>query len=317
VKHFVLYVAILLCGSGVHRLSAQTARSLPDVIDSIRPAVVKVYLYAEPSPNGHPEVVSAATQQCFGGSSGCVLGTGFIVNDRGDTVTALHVVDGYQTPDGRNFPGAKQLQAELHAAGIKSHLSIGIPTSNIDTGPIQIRSGTFGNPASVIATDPAHDLALIRPNDYPLHDAPQTVVDIYAKSSRTKLQFVTFSNVRARDAEPIFACGYPFGEAGLVTTSGTIASAWNDAVLLRATASGFSASQEVYNVDLRINPGNSGGPIFRLSDHSVIGVAVQSLGSLGIAVPAKFVTEFLTDQGVPWTKAEASQKQGTAKRKPK
>jgi len=41
-----------------------------------------------------------------------------------------------------------------------------------------------------------------------------------------------------------------------------------------------------------------------MSDQALIGVAVQSLGSLGVVVPAKFVIAFLKAQGVSWTPAK-------------
>ena len=177
----------------------------------------------------------------------------------------------------------------------------------METPQITVASGSQDFEAQVIATNPAHDLALIRPLINPFAHMPITFGGPGAKNfPQTKAKFATLAVIRAKDSDSIFACGYPFGESGLVTTMGTIASAWNTQVLLRAEAAGFGFPQQVYNVDLRINPGNSGGPIFRASDGVVVGVAVQSLGSLGIAVPAKFVGEFLTAQGVSWTPADKS-----------
>jgi S1-C subfamily serine protease len=84
---------------------------------------------------------------------------------------------------------------------------------------------------------------------------------------------------------------------------GAIASAWKTESLITATAAGFSRPAEVYLVDLRINPGNSGGPIFRRDDQAVLGMAVESKGSLGVVVPAKYIAQFLKGHGIQWMPA--------------
>jgi len=108
---------------------------------------------------------------------------------------------------------------------------------------------------------------------------------------------------RPRDGEEIFACGFPFGEPGLVTTSGAIASAWKTDLLIAAKAAGVVETVETYWADLRINPGNSGGPVFRTSDQSVLGMAVEFKGTLGVVVPAKYIAEFLKAHAIQWSSA--------------
>jgi S1-C subfamily serine protease len=292
------------------RVRSQSEQKLPDLIDSIRPAVVKIVVHIIPSARfpraGSSLNLPAELQPCFNQTRYCILGTGFFVNSEGDVVTAMHVVDGYRSRDGRIFPGFIQIQDELKRAGIDSELEIGISIPNIEK-PFSVTSGTVTYKASVFATKAEHDLAIIRADDNPFTHPPQFFGGSGAKDlPHPKPIFVKLAIERPRDAEEIFACGYPLGEAGLVTTSGTIGSAWNTQVLLRADAAGFGYQQEVYNVDLRINPGNSGGPVFRTSDSSVIGVAVQSLGSLGVVVPAKFVEAFLREQQRTWTAANLS-----------
>jgi len=240
------------------------------------------------------------------------IGTGFFVNPNGDVVTAFHVVDGFRGKDGTDHPGARQFIEDLTAAGINAKIFVSVSLPNIDEKALGKHNElkiTMGGVSAdfevdVMSTDPAHDLALIRPHNNPFTHMPKLFEFPGSKSEdlpQAKAKFVTFSAKRPRDAEDIFACGYAFGEPSQITTSGTLASGWNSEVLLRAEAAGFPLPAEVYEVDLRINPGNSGGPVFRLSDQSVIGVAVQSHGSLGVVIPAKFVTAFLTSQGVAWT----------------
>jgi len=227
------------------------------------------------------------------------------VNSNGDVVTALHVADGYIDKNGQQIPGARQILDELSKSGIESEIVIGVSLPNVESTRINIAAGTSYYSADIATIDASHDLALIRPRLNPFtHMRPifggPDAVDI----PKQAVSYVTFSVARPKDAEEIFACGFPLSQHGLVTTLGYIASAWNSRVLLRAEAAGFNYPTEMYIIDLRINPGNSGGPVFKTSDHSVIGTAVESFGNLGIVVPAKFITAFLTSSNIPWTDAD-------------
>jgi S1-C subfamily serine protease len=299
----VKVIALLACATRL--FAAQHEQNLPNMIDSVRPAVVKILVHINPESTERivrREIAIPADLQQYFASNYLIVGTGFFVNADGDVITADHVVDGFQSADGGNHPGVKQIQDELRSAGIDSELRIGVAVPNVETPGVTISSATIPYPASVIAPDPEHDLALVRPSVNPFDNPPHIFGGAGATNfPKFKPTFVKLAVDRPRDADAIFACGYPLFEAGLVTTSGTVASAWNTQILLRAQAAGFNSPQEVYNVDLRINPGNSGGPVFQMSDGAVIGVAVQSLGSLGIAVPAKSVEAFLRTQGRPWT----------------
>jgi S1-C subfamily serine protease len=309
VRNLATLIRYLLCAAAVlgnvHAIQAQTNPKLADLIDSVRPSVVQIDVKLVGTPGNPFPRAPATLDGCFHGGSYCIAGTGFFVNSNGDVVTAFHVVDGFRAKNGTEEPGIKQLVEALEAAGIHAEISIGIAIPNVETKSISITAGTTHYSAVLVATDPSHDLALLRPTTNPFSHMQQTFSGPgTAGWPQATAKYVTFSPTRPRDAEDIFACGYPLGEPGLITTSGTIASAWNTKVLLRAEAAGFSFPVEVYNVDLRINPGNSGGPVFRLSDQALIGVAVESFGSLGVVVPAKFVTAFLKSQGVSWTSAK-------------
>jgi S1-C subfamily serine protease len=276
----------------------RTVPKLADFIDGIRPTVVQVAIHAK----GGFGNIPPKFQSCFKGGTYCIAGTGFFVSSNGDIVTAFHVVDGYRTKDGSDDPGAKQVIDALGAIGIPAEMVIGVAIPNIDNGRITVASTTNYFQAILISTDPSHDLALIRATVNPFTHMPRTFGGPGASGMPQAMAgAVSLSMIRPRDGEEVFAAGYPFGETGLITTSGVVASAWKTKVLLRAEAAGFTFPAEVYNLDLRINPGNSGGPVFRMSDSALIGVSVEYTGSLGIAVPAKFVSSFLTNQKVPWT----------------
>jgi S1-C subfamily serine protease len=310
---FAIFVLSLFCleaalGS-VYAAEPQEAPKLADLVDDVRPSVVKIDLHIHGKVEEWPPQVPQGIRECFGEMQTCVVGTGYFVNSNGDVVTAFHVVDGY---DGH--PGVKQIIELLNATGIHAEMKIGVAVPNIERGKSVIGANTMSYSATLVSTDPAHDIALIRSTKNPFTSEPPLLIDAGAQSrSLGEPKFVTFSEARPRDAEDIFACGYPFGQHGLVTTSGTVASAWNSMPLVRAHAAGIDQNTEVYQVDLRINPGDSGGPVFRVSDESVMGMAIEEIagggaGGLGIAIPAKFVTAFLKSQGVPFTLAKTAPK---------
>jgi len=314
----MLVLSLLCLGTASENAYAAKAKEPPklaDVIDSVRPSVVQVLVQLIPTGGADPRrqlplaQIPPALRGCLSLTGTCILGTGFFVDSDGDVVTAYHVADGYRAADGSETLGVKQVIEMLRAAGVRADLEIGVATPNFEDKAITVASNTEGFPAAFVATDPVHDLALIRPTVNPFaHMQRAFGGPAFAGVPQATVKYVTFSPTRPRDAEEIFACGYPFSTPGLVTTSGTVASAWNQQVLIRAAEAGYSSPQDVYTVDLRLNPGNSGGPVFKLSDQSVIGVAVQSFGSLAVVVPSKFVTAFLTSHGVSWTPATTSSK---------
>jgi S1-C subfamily serine protease len=260
--------------------------------------VVQVEIKISGGPPPHPY------EACFNGRVRCVAGTGFFVNSDAYAITALHVVEGYRTKDGRDEPGAREVIAASEKIGTHAQLQIGVAMPNVDSRSITMASDTLFFPAKVVATDAAHDLALIQATVNPFKKMPTPFTgDAAARIPRATVKSVSISTTRPSDGEEIFACGYPLSSHGLISTSGTIASAWNTQVLLRAEAAGFPGPVGVYEVDLRMNPGNSGGPVFRSSDQAVIGVDVQTFGNLSAIVPAKFVAAFLDANKTSWQKS--------------
>jgi putative serine protease PepD len=106
--------------------------------------------------------------------------------------------------------------------------------------------------ASVIATDPSHDLALLKisPNGLTLH--PLSL----ANSSATQV------------GDPAYAIGNPFGLNWTLTTG--VVSALNRQI----KAPDEATISHVIQTDAALNPGNSGGPLINASG-AVIGVNSQ------------------------------------------
>jgi S1-C subfamily serine protease len=269
--------------------SAKPQKNTTDLIELVRPAVVQVMVRITDGRWQEPLPVSEPVQHCFTVTiTRCVVGTGFFINDTGDVVTASHVADDVQ-----------QIIQVLGTNGIHARATIGVSTPNVETKNLTDASGTMGFPATLIATDPEHDIAVFRPSTNPFTNMPKTFDGPGASGlPQTKAAFVHLAADRPRDGEGILACGFPFSEPGLVTTSGAIASAWKTEVLLTAKAVGKTFPIEIYWVDLRINPGNSGGPISRMGDQTVLGMVVELRGSLGIVVPAKYIAEFLKSHDI-------------------
>jgi S1-C subfamily serine protease len=202
----------------------------------------------------------------------CVVGTGFFVNDRGDVVTAAHVMD--------DVTKVVQQLAALH-----------IPANPVVS--IEVRNKVHNNGDAVIGNqsvfafrvrtrDPAHDLAVLSPTgSLPFH-SPAATLDAD----------------RSRDGTEIFACGYPLGALELTTTFGHVATTW--AMYKLSTADNES---EVLRLDLKANIGNSGGPIFDMASQNVIGLAVEQTGDANtpiiIAVPAYYVATLLKRENIP------------------
>jgi len=269
--------------------SGTPQKNTAKLIEPVRPAVVQVIVRITDGPPPEPLPVSGPVQGCFAVTkTRCVVGTGFFINDTGDVVTASHVADEVQ-----------RIIQELGANGIHARATIGVSMPNVQTKNLTVASGTIGFPATLIATDAEHDIAAFRPTTNPFTNMPKTFAGPGAAGlPQTKAAFVHLAVDRPRDGEEIFACGFPFGEPGLVTTSGAIASAWKTEILLTARAVGKTFPVEAYWVDLRINPGNSGGPILRMGDQTVLGMVVELKGSLGIVVPAKYIAEFLKSHDI-------------------
>jgi S1-C subfamily serine protease len=147
---------------------------------------------------------------------GTATGSGFVIDDEGHVLTNNHVVD-----------GADKIRVTLGAS-------------------------TTAHDATVIGTDPATDLALLKV------DAPASQLHPLTLGHSAQMEV----------GDPVVAIGNPFGLDRTVTSG--IVSALQRQI---QAPNGFSISN-VIQTDAAINPGNSGGPLINASGE-VIGINSQ------------------------------------------
>ena len=225
--------------------------SLADAIDRVRPAVVQIGLQSRSAPLA-------------------ILGTGFIVDERGRVVTANHVI-----------AGALGLAKRIGEAQLVAGLAFpNLEEEQVGSTMLTLRSSFWYVGAVPVASDPVHDLAILQLDPNPF-DSPSTRFIVVAgaedESPLPMKGVVELADDRPRDGDPLAVSGYPLESNNLITTSGAVASAWeSDAAGLVDPLTGFQVPEiaDVYLADISINPGNSGGPAFRTSDSKVIGVCV-------------------------------------------
>jgi putative serine protease PepD len=184
-----------------------------------------------------PGVVSVQVRSGSGGSSG----SGFVFDDRGHIVTNNHVV-----------------------AGASGTVSI-------------VGSDGRRVTATVIGTDPASDIAVLR-----------------VTPGRALAPLALAPAGTTRVGEPVLAVGSPLGLSGTVTAG--IVSALDRQVRL-----GGATRQAAVQTDASINPGNSGGPLVNARGEVVgVNTAIATMeggGSIGIgfAVPIDRARQVATD----------------------
>ena len=242
--------------------------NLPDAIDRVRPGVVQIGMRVDP--HEPPRT----------------LGTGFIVDDRGTIVTALHVLDG--GVDAMSKPAGK-LTVPAFTAGL----------AHPNLVPLGEGQGFLGTQAfsyvdlDVLVVVPDHDLAAVRPTAE--SEWPPEPVDLGGGVSLTALcGVVELNSTRPRDGMSVAASGYPFASNSLVTNSGCIASGFypnfdeipeperaprppgaDEGIYLEVTHSPETPADR-YLADIEVNGGNSGGPVYLTETAKVIGVCVST-----------------------------------------
>jgi putative serine protease PepD len=157
-------------------------------------------------------------------------------------------------------------------------------------GQIEVRFNDGSRaPATVIGTDPATDIAVIRADtDRPL----------------TPIALGTSANLE--EGQAVAAVGSPLGLSGTVTTG--IVSALDRPVRAGGAQSDQNTVIDAIQTDAAVNPGNSGGALVNMNGELVgINSAIASLGSgnsgsigLGFAIPvdqARRIADQLIKQG--------------------
>lgn len=254
---------------------------LPDAIEVVRPSIVQVLV-------GPAQTHPGASQ---------VVGTGFWVHPSGLAMTAKHV--------------AQEAQ-RLIAQAPGGRIMLGLALPSLTGPPLTVRGSFELLDAQVLEEDRRHDIAILRAGRNPFASGRASGVsqtsDGMAVNSLYGLSTVARSEVR--DGEPVAVSGYPLAEPALVTTSGTVASAFAtdvQQVQLPHGPAGFTVPDiaDSYLIDVAVNPGNSGGPVYRIETGEVIGVCVAfRIGSarfqsnpffynsgLSVVVPIKYGQE--------------------------
>lgn len=289
-KLAVAFVSCLLCTCCA--FAQQTPES---ALDKVRSSVVKIEIVIHPTVPLTSPVDSQPLPDCFQGQVSCIAGTGIVVSSTGDVITASHVAT-----------ESIHLINALQGRRIAADLEVGISVPNIENAHLTFGANTSRVRVEIKAIDQLHDLALLHA---PILPVPHELLRFRDQSIMSPAwpAPIRFGSERASDAEPIFACGFPLGEPALVTTEGSIASAWSNETVLTAQNLRDATPIEVYKLNLQSTFGNSGGPIFRSSDQAVVGIIIEMSkipGGAPTAVPSKYITAFLTEQGVPWQTAK-------------
>ncbi|MBN7797474.1 S1 family peptidase [Parahaliea mediterranea] len=200
------------------------------------------------------------------------MGTGFSLADGTLIATSLHVVDQALPPEERLVTFTR----EQGGAGIRS--------------------------AELVASDPVHDLALLRIAGTPVPPLPLAGDDTLAAG--TEIAFSGFPLGVATGVIPVTHRGIVAATTPLATP--VARSEQLGAAQLRAIRDGFS----VYQLDALALPGHSGSPVFLTSKPAVVAVLMGSLKvglpdvagesinlGVGYAVPVKHLRALLQDLG--------------------
>ncbi len=168
--------------------------TLPDAIEYVRPSVIQMTMMLD---NFSGSAVAA-----FGGKLFVAfpLGTGFLVNEDGYVVTALHVVRAFQ---------AYQVEG-------RKRLLVGVAAPNSEN----IRGNFAQIEFDIVEEDAGHDLVLLKLKRNPFKGEIGIFMKTGDKSIEWPHKAVILSRGRPRDGEIIAVSGYPLSSTVLITTSG-------------------------------------------------------------------------------------------------
>ena len=237
-------------------------KTLPEVIEIMRPSVVQISLRVNRPPTS-TGLLQLPTRPVI-----VPMGSGFLVSVDGYAVTARHVVQEFQAIQ---VEGQKTLMVGLALPNLEDYKSGGATVS--------MRASFTFIDCEVIDEDVRHDLALLKLKRNPFTEMVgliQTPKETIGPPHRVA---ALSPSTRPRDGEAIAVSGYPLNETVLVTTSGNLASSWaSDSVPAQVPGArvGFMVPDvsDFYIGDVHVNPGNSGGPVYSVEQGEVIGVCV-------------------------------------------
>ncbi len=231
---------------------------LPAAIDRVRSSVVQLrYVLTNPL-HADEKLVAMGP-----------LGTGFLVGD-GYVITAVHVIDAFWKI-GHNY------QHRSVRIGVQ------LPATFPDA-PITFRGSFIDFQFDIVDEDARHDLALLKARDWPPGGRIYEGINLRGEPMTFTVHGAVFSHVaRPREGQNIAVSGYPLGKNVLVTTTGTIASAWDwneELVPLNGVEGAMVPDMaDSYLADVRVNVGNSGGPVYSVEDGAVLGVCIAYVRS--------------------------------------
>lgn len=232
-----------------------------------------------------------------------VIGTGFVVNNQGDFITAGHVASTTEVGSG--------------ASKLKVRLTVGLRQKKV---------GTLGVPFKVVELDADHDLALCHMDGLrgltfagtglPKLAHPEEPGGLTAEEMSRPFASLAIDQGAPQAGRFIIVSGFPLGswtpaiQFGLLSATET---RYPDAPIARLPKDTF----ELLQISVSANHGNSGGPVVDLHSGRVVGVILSILpaplaiggqqiwsdGSFGmsgimLAAPAKWVNALLTRHGV-------------------
>ena len=231
-----------------------------------------------------------------------VIGTGFVVNNQGDFITAAHVASMTEVGTGNNK--------------VKVYLTAGIR---------QKKSGMFGVRFKIVEIDRDHDLALCHFDGLKGVAFAETGLRKFVHSE----QDGGFTPEDMSQPFASFAIDHDAPKAGrFILVSGFPLSSWTPAIqfgLLSATETRTDApiarlpkdTFELLQISVSANHGNSGGPVIDLTSGRVVGVILSivpaplaiggqqvwgdegfDMSGIMLAAPAKWVNALLSRHGV-------------------
>jgi serine protease Do len=215
-----------------------------------------------------PSVVGVGVYDPLGSPRHQLQGTGFVIADGTIVATNYHVVEGELSTD------SKQSRVVFIGAGKNPRIS----------------------EADIIATDPLHDLALLR-----------------IKTKLTPL--ILAKKEQLADGQDVAFTGFPIGAIlGLypATHRGVIA-AYTPVITPSSNASQLSINMLkrlrepyfIYQMDATAYPGNSGSPVYELAGGEVVAIinkvfvqdtkesAITHPSGISYSIPVKYLTELL------------------------
>jgi S1-C subfamily serine protease len=326
-KRIVILGFLIICALAAQAEQSEkvgtkpTRMTLPEAIEFVRPSVVQISARIDPprNPNGPIQIPGRPTIS--------PIGTGFMVNAEGYVITARHVVEFFQS---LQVPGNKRLL-------------IGVAVPNLDNvGGLSIRGSFAEVDCDIVEEDALHDVALIKMKQNPFTGGMGTFMKTPTGSIGYLHKVAFLSPDRPRDGEHIAVSGYPLSSTVLITTSGSVASAWafrTEQSHPENAPTGFMMPTTIdsYLVDMHVNHGNSGGPVYSVEDGAVIGICVSinlvpvehsantnptdlslSFNSgLANVVPTRYIIDLLKKHDLKWTEKKSAKdhvKPASAKR---